>query len=60
VPLLVQLQPLVPLLVLVQPLRLLPPLVLLLLLLLVLPLRPARCPQPADHRWSGRLPGWPP
>jgi len=27
---------------------------------LVQPLRPARCPQPADHRWWGRLPGWPP
>ena len=27
--------------------------------LLVQPLRPARCPQPADHRWAGRLPGWP-
>ena len=28
--------------------------------LLVQPLRPAHCPQPADHRWAGRLPGWPP
>jgi ABC-type transport system involved in cytochrome bd biosynthesis fused ATPase/permease subunit len=49
-------QALVPWLVLLQALVLLQQLV----QQLVQPLRPQRCPQPAEHRWWGHLPGWPP